>query len=598
MTSEMRNNQALLFILGLLFFLCLSVIGWSKLRFGFNFTDEGLWMVESWRVTAGDLFLKDTIYFAVQLYTLLNAQIFKLFPDITLLTFRRLQFILALVVIIFMGLALWRSKRQYWYLPWVLACFACIGLAPAGAAPNLNYYTYTHACLTAYIAVTIWAVHSASVWRWILMLVSGIFLWLISFCQLHMSPIILTPIFLSYLSSHLPFKSFSFSRQDASLVVIIFLYFWLFFLLCYQPYYLQAVINAVRIHFSIRTKIGVLLSFNFNFEAVKHIIICFIYLVVVMTGLKKLQSLRLITALMFFAVMMLLIIETSGFNMIKPYYRDWFSRPMWFVGFIIAFLIIIWFNNIKDTVNSEKEINYLFLIPCSLQIIIMSIFSAFGVLTILYAAIPITAMFARFIINHAALRNQSKGFRLAVLLLCLFPFTFSLLEHNLKFRLLDLNPKQLTTKLETGFGRGIYTNRLYADIYAWISKNAQIWSQKNDFILVLSGVPMVYLIAQRRPALGDPLSVFICPFSFHKKELNLMQIKKRSPQIAFVFYDTPLYLPVLFNQNKFRLSLNEFLDFQIPQPNPLSQYIKKNMIPVDTFKIKGRKSIICYWDKN
>ena len=73
-------------------FLTLGVLGWAKLKYGFNFIDEGMYMTDGWRLASGDRLFPDASVSAILPYALFNAAIFKVFPDTTLLTFRGIRF--------------------------------------------------------------------------------------------------------------------------------------------------------------------------------------------------------------------------------------------------------------------------------------------------------------------------------------------------------------------------------------------------------------------------------------------------------------------------------------------------------------------------
>ena len=114
------SDQPIFFGFGLVIFIIAAVLGWQKLYYGFSFLDEGWHMTESWRLAAGDHFLKDKDIGAHMLYTLINSVIFKIFPDITLLGFRRLQYSLTICSLLFFSIALFKVDKQYWYQPFIL----------------------------------------------------------------------------------------------------------------------------------------------------------------------------------------------------------------------------------------------------------------------------------------------------------------------------------------------------------------------------------------------------------------------------------------------------------------------------------------------
>ncbi len=102
----------------------MAVLGWYKLRFGFSFIDEGMYMTDSWRLAMGDRLFPDTFVSVVRLYVLFNETVFKWWLEASLIGFRQIQFCLSLLTTLGMGWALFRWTRCYWYLPWVLAAFA------------------------------------------------------------------------------------------------------------------------------------------------------------------------------------------------------------------------------------------------------------------------------------------------------------------------------------------------------------------------------------------------------------------------------------------------------------------------------------------
>jgi hypothetical protein len=201
--------------MGIILFLLVSFTGWLKLSYGVNFGDEGFHMAESWRLSAGDHFLKDKISGSISNYTLINGLIFRFFPKITLLDFRKLQFFLTIIAICIFGLALYSTNLLYWYIPYVFILPAFSGLDISGAISNLNYYTYPHFFLTLYISTFILGIYSKSYSaKRILLSISGVFLWAISFVLLHLSIIIIAPFFIYILSKNCNLKSFKFTKQN------------------------------------------------------------------------------------------------------------------------------------------------------------------------------------------------------------------------------------------------------------------------------------------------------------------------------------------------------------------------------------------------
>ena len=57
-------------------------------------------------------------------YTLINRLVFEVCPDITLLGFRRIQFVLTIFALMLFGLALFKVSGRYAELPFIFSVFA------------------------------------------------------------------------------------------------------------------------------------------------------------------------------------------------------------------------------------------------------------------------------------------------------------------------------------------------------------------------------------------------------------------------------------------------------------------------------------------
>ena len=195
--NEIQSGQLLPFAISLGIFMIAAVLGWFKLQYGFNFIDEGWHMTEAWRLTVGDNFFSDKFTGALRLSTLINALVFKLYPGITLLGFRELQFTLTIISLLLLSFALYKISKDFWFQPLIFSIFAFTGLDPIGMISNLNYQTYPHLFLTLYLAFFIMGLHQQSVLlKRILYITAGIFLWLISFSLLHMILVVISVVLL------------------------------------------------------------------------------------------------------------------------------------------------------------------------------------------------------------------------------------------------------------------------------------------------------------------------------------------------------------------------------------------------------------------
>ena len=135
--NKIHSSQLLPFAISLGIFLIAAVFGWFKLRYGFNFMDEGYHMTEAWRLTVGDNFFSDKFTGALRLSTFINALVFKIYPGITLLGFRELQFTLTIISLLLLSFALYKISKDFWFQPLIFSIFAFTGLDPIGMISNL-----------------------------------------------------------------------------------------------------------------------------------------------------------------------------------------------------------------------------------------------------------------------------------------------------------------------------------------------------------------------------------------------------------------------------------------------------------------------------
>ena len=97
-----------LFSVSLVLFVALAVWGWLKLPYGMSFIDEGMYMTDGWRLSVGDRLFPDSSTSVVNLYVVFNAAIFQIFPDVTLLEFRKIQYWLSLTAIVVLIYAVYK----------------------------------------------------------------------------------------------------------------------------------------------------------------------------------------------------------------------------------------------------------------------------------------------------------------------------------------------------------------------------------------------------------------------------------------------------------------------------------------------------------
>lgn len=600
--NKMLSDQRFAFWICLIIFLVLAVLGWEKLQYGFNFIDEGYYMTESWRLAAGDHFLQDKFTGALRHYTLINSLIFRALPEITLLGFRQLQYGLTILSLIFFSGALYLYDKQYWYQPLIFSVFAFTGLDPIGMMSNFSYQTYPHLFIVLYLSCLLFGLFQENILsRRLLFIASGLFLWCISLSVLHMSLIVLSPVLLFLFLKNVRSTSILYDVKDVCFTLAPFILCWLVFLSIYNISYILNIMASAHLLLSSPTHSSEALI-RINWEALKHIGISMLFLLVIFYGLKKLTGKIFILVLCLLSIVMYYIINTSLFGLIIPYYNGWFSSPMWFSSLIISFFIIFWTSIVikifkKLEYTKGEVIGIILLIPTSILALSSSIFSGLGVLTVLHSSIPVIAAFACVVLyKQDEGREKSYFVNLLILVISLAPFYFTTALSDWEFTFFDVKPSQANYQIAKGFGRGIQTNSTYLNLYNWIMDTAQNYSKEDDYIISYIVSPMVHMITQRRPALDDTFVSFgEVPMDYYEESIEVMEKTGRNPSMVFVFEGMAALWPVSMKDNKYRWFGKQF-DFNSRAKDPISRYILKNMYFLDEFKINEQLIVKCFVD--
>ena len=583
----------------MILFTAIAVFGWIKLQYGFNFIDEGYHMTKSWRLTMGDHFLDDQYMTILRPYTLFNSLIFKIHPNITLLGFRQLQFILTLIALFFFSVSLYTANKEYWYFPFIFSVFAFTGLDPVGMISNLNYFTYPHLFLSLSLACLIIGFQLNNILlRRTFFILSGCFLWLISLSLLHLSVIIIFPVILYFLSRILRFKYFSFDFKDCLLLSTPFLIGWFCFILVYQKTFFITIFKSLRFFLSLNTYSPETLS-RFNILPFVYIAIAICFLLIYLVALKKLP---LKAAFIFFPVLSVLvyaIVETSCFGFIQPYYHGWFGRPMWFSSFLTGFYTIFWIGLskqylLKKNITKDEELLVVLLIPVTLLAAASTEFSGLGPLNVLYSSIPGVMGLTIYFLHHTAVQGEKIFIKLVLIIAVLAPIYCATISNDWEYTFFDVPPGQMNATIEKGFAKGIKTNDLYKKMYGWVSLCADTFAGPNDFLLSYVVSPMTHMITRLRPSLDDTFITRKMPDSYYKNAIKLMEKRGRNPKIAFIFEGMPSIWPA--STKKGMAFFGKQIDFPSSQ-DPISIYVKTYMAPAAEFKISNNYIIRCYVDK-
>jgi len=126
------------------------------------------------------------------------------------------------------------------------------------------------------------------------------------------------------------------------------------------------------------------------------------------------------------------------------------------------------------------------------------------------------------------MRKKTFLTQLAVLVLFLAPFYYTTAWFDWKFTFFDVAPEQANVEIENGFGKGIKTNEIYKNLYDWIGRTSQAYSNQDDYIISYVTTPMVHMIARRRPALSlSNIAFNELPDDYLDKLMDFMKRHKR-----------------------------------------------------------------------
>lgn len=590
---EKMEAQRILFLGGIILFSIMAILGWNKLQYGFNFIDEGMYMTDGWRMAAGDRLFPDNSTSVVTLYVVFNALIFKLFPDITLLSFRKIQYFFSLCSMLIFGLSIYRWSKGYWYIPYVLSVFAFTGLDPIGMSANMSYYTYPHLFIVLHISSLIVAFNCGrSGLRKMLFVSSGIFLWGVGFSFLPLVLTMLSPVFLWLVLRRVRAEAITFPIKELLLIMAPGAIFWFGFFAAYNTDFIDAALGMRRY-----VAEGGVIGIGINYLALQYLVVSAAFLIFFLISLQ-LPVFPLITTVTLLSGVMFAVVATNLFGLIPLYWRGWFAAQMWFAALLIVFMATFFLHAARkgwraEAFGKEEQLLLIIMVPSTLYALVFSNYSSMGPLATLYTSIPSTIALALFLFNRLSLRAATRPVKAVVIVAFLFPFYYSLARADWTFTYFDLSPKYLTTRMADGFGAGIKTNVVFNALTIWMKKMAEEHSAEGDLAIIIDQTPMGYMLSRRRPALNHSWTGFANSLSLRRESIEVMKREKRFPKIAFRFTKPPLFFPVSLKEETFALAGNR----KFSPKDPISNYIVTNMHLIDTFVVSGVRWVEFYVHK-
>lgn len=591
---EIRRMQykkdTLLSVGGIAIFVAMATLGWIKLKYGFNFEDEGMYMVDGWRLTLGDRLFPDNAINASMLYVVFNAFIFKIFPNITLLEFRQIQYVLTIVAIIVFGYAIYLRIQKIWPIPLTMSVFAFTGLDTLGNNSNLSYYTYPHLFLIFHIAFLIYALESKQGrTRFFLLTFSGVSLWAIGFSFLPLSVVMISPALFWLSASYFDIKGERISLKEVLIILSPGIILWGGFIAIYAPAFSSALFDIYR--YAKESSGGV----RINYVSLEYIACVAVFLTIILT-MKLLPPRAMLAFVIIFSGLVFEIIDSNMAGLISPYWFGWYSNQMWvcslLISFIIVFIVqIIRIKRSEISLDIKEGLILTVLIPSAVFVLLFSYFSSIGILSAIYVAIPVTMALALFIIRQLEIRHlENPRIVAATTMAILLPFYYHLAWADWKFTFFDMPPEKLTRTISGGFADGIKTNKLNVAIMQWMEKTALKFSAAGELAIIMDQSPMGYMLINRRPSLNHSWTGWAHSFSLRQEALAEMIKENRQPKIAYRFLHLPIMWPLSLKEGTYTLAAK----YEYPSDDPIYEFVKTNMRLVDTYYLNGEPWIEFY----
>jgi len=580
-----RRNT--LFGVGLAVFAVMAVLGWLKLPYGVSLADEGMYVADAWRLTVGDSLFPDASTGVLRLFALFNAAIFTLNPDITLLGMRQLQFFMTLAAAGALGLAVWRFSGRYWPLPWLLVPFAFTGMDPVGKVTSLSYYHYPHLFLVGHVACLLLALSASGVARRGWHLGAGICLWGIGFSLLPLSVSAVSPALLWLVARRLGSEHLRFTFADLCWVLAPVAVLWGAVFAIYGAPFFDALSDMLRYAAQ-----GGKTQTHLDVQGLWHVAIMAGALLLAAAIRWLPRPVAGVAALAWGGLVWWIMASGLG-GLISPYWRGWFSAPMWFCGLLIAGLIgagvwLLWRMLAPYTLSRDGWLALLLLLPAGVLVAVFGYFSEIGFLTTAYGSMPVWVGLALLLLK--GLSGHGRGIRALALVALVVPFSWQLAWADWRFTLFDLSPKYLTATIDDGFLRGIRTNPAFYELDRWLRDRANRFSAPDDFAISLDRAPMVHMQIRRRPSLNHSWVGLMRSSLLRYEAMQQMREAGREPTIAFRFLQPAMFYPLDLDAERFALAPKATFYAN----HSISNHLTQNMRLVDTFTVAGQVWVECY----
>lgn len=560
-----------------LFFLAIAALGWIKLEYGFNMIDEGMYMVDGWRLVAGDNLFPDSAINATRLYSVFNALVFAINPDITLLGFREVSYTVTLLSLILLGMAIYRWTRKLWPLPLILCLFVFTGLDTVGRVDSLSYHTYPHLFLVIFVALLLLALATQLKWlRNTLFICSGLALWGIGFSFLPLVPTLISPVLIWLALRHFSPATVKITPIELLLLMLPGIVLWFLFLLAYNQIFIDTLLSTYRY---VKEGGGVDRDRGPVWQYLVVVTLLTAGLIYCWRLPVRIFSLIIVIA----AISLYFVIDTNLFGIVGAYGR--FSVPMWLSAALMvgsaAAAISLLRQRCKVETSSSATLATVLLIPSWVFALMYSHFSTTGALSMTLAAIPVVMALA-WCFLHQLLNRVTETTAAVLLAVVLTPFYVQVALADWRFTYFDAAPKYLTHTIPDGFAQGIKTNEIYAALIKWMQLTASNYSANGDLAIVFDQTPMGYMLIKRRPALNHSWIGPQSP-SLRRDAMNDAINRNRFPKIAYRFVMLPVLIPISLKDGTAKTGVA----MHFAPDDPISAYVTSHMRLVDTFSVNG-----------
>jgi hypothetical protein len=561
-------------------FVTMAALGWSKLEYGFNMIDEGMYMVDGWRLAVGDNLFPDSAINAIQLFNVFNALIFAFNPDITLLGFREMAYTLTLLSLMLLGTAIYRWERKLWPLPLILSLFVFTGLDTQGKVDNLSYHTYPHLFLVIFVALLLLALVTQLKWlRNMLFIFSGAALWGIGFSFLPLVPTLISPLLIWLTLRYFKPATVKMTTLELLLLMLPGIVLWFLFLLAYHQTFIDTLLNIYRY-----VKEGGVVDKGKGPVWQYLMVMSLLTAGLVYSWRLPMRIFSLIIVIA--AISVYFIIDTNLFGIVGSYWYGWFSVPMWLSATLMvgsaAAVISLLRQRHKAEPSSSATLAIIVLIPSLILALLLSYFSTIGALSMTMVAIPVVMALAWYIL-HQLLNRVTETAAASLLAAVLAPFYAQVALADWRFTYFDAAPNQLTHTIPDGFARGIKTNEIYAALVKWMQLTASSNSTDSDLAIVFDHTPMGYMLTKRRPALNHSWIGWAASPSLRREAMNDAITRNRLPKIAYRFVMLPVFIPISLKEGTVKTGVA----MHFAPDDPISAYVTSHMRLVDTFSVNG-----------